>query len=80
MYRRRIRIATTAPGGTLPATALNAAADAIDNAVSYPGNPGNVQTLGGLVEHVYIEPDIKPYEGLLQEKSILVAVVGMLVP
>ncbi len=70
-----------APNGpTLPATAVNAAADAIDNAISYPGNPDNVQTLGGLVEHVYIEPDIKPYEGLLQDKSVLIAVVAMLVP
>jgi hypothetical protein len=67
-------------GGRLPATAINAAADAIDDAISNPGNPQNTQTLGGLVEHVYIEPDMKPYEGLLQEKSLLVSVVGMLIP
>lgn len=71
---------STTDSGTLPATMVNAAADAIDNAITYPGNPDNVQTLGGLVEHVYIEPDIRPYEGLLQEKSVLVSVVGMLVP
>lgn len=70
----------TDSSAVLPATAVNAAADAIDNAISYPGNPDNVQTLGGLVEHVYLEPDLHPYEGLLQEKSVLVAVVGMLVP
>ena len=64
----------------LPATMVNAAADAIDAAITQPGNPQNTQTLGGLVEHVYIEPEVKPYEGLLQEKSILVAVVGMLIP
>lgn len=66
--------------GPLPATMVNTAADAIDRVISTPGNPDNVQTLGGLVEHVYIEPDIKPFEGLLQEKSVLVAVVGMLIP
>lgn len=70
---------TTQPG-VLPATLINAAADAIDDVVSNPGNPSNVQTLGGLVEHVYIVPDIKPYEGLLQDKSVLVAVVAMLIP
>jgi hypothetical protein len=65
--------ASETPQVALPATA-------IDNIVSEPGNPGNVQTLGGLVEHVYIEPAIEPFEGLLQEKSALVAVVRMLVP
>jgi hypothetical protein len=69
------------PGtGPLPATAINTAADAIDDAISNPGNPQNTQTLGGLVEHVYIEPDIRPYEGLLQEKSVLVSVVSVLIP
>ena len=64
----------------LPATAINNAADVIDDIVSEPANPANVQTLGGLVEHVYIEPSIESFEGLLQEKSILVATVAMLVP
>lgn len=64
----------------LPATLLNTAADIIDDIVSNPGNPGNVQTLGGLVQHVYIEPDIKPYEGLLQQKSVIVFALGILVP
>jgi hypothetical protein len=72
--------ATTDSTAVLPVTAVSAAADAIDNAIIYPGNPDNAQTLGGQVEHVYVEPDIKPYEGLLQEKSVLVAVVGILVP
>lgn len=72
--------ASTQGDGTVPATAINAVADAIDNVITVPTNPDAVQTLGGQVEHVYIEPDIKPYEGLLQEKSVLVAVVSMLVP
>lgn len=69
---------TNSGAGQLPATMLNAAADAIDNAI-HPA-PGYVQTLGGLVEHVYIEPDIRPYEGLLQDKSVLVAAVAALIP
>lgn len=64
----------------LPATAINAAADVIDDVICTPGNPQNVQSLGGLVEHVYIEPSMEPYEGLLQEKSVLVAHIAMLVP
>lgn len=72
--------AVSDPTAVLPATLVNAAADAIDNAISYPPNPSNVQTLGGLVEHVTVEPDIHPYEGLLQNRSILVAVVKILVP
>lgn len=72
--------ASETPQASLPATAINNAADVIDDVISEPGNPANVQTLGGLVEHVYIEPQIEPFEGLLQEKSALVAVVRMLVP
>ena len=68
------------PTSTLPATLLNAAADIIDDIVSEPGNPANTQTLGGLVEHVYIEPTVENYEGLLQSKGVLVAHVAMLVP
>lgn len=63
---------------SVPASAINAAADALDNAI-HP-QPGFVQTLGGLVKHTYIEPDIKPFEGLLQDRSILVATVAMLIP
>lgn len=72
--------AQTNGDGSIPATMVNVMADAIDNAITVPTNPDAVRTLGGQVEHVYIEPDIKPYEGLLQEKSVLVAVVSMLVP
>ena len=72
---------TTAPGAaTLPATMLNNAMDIIDQVITEPLNPGNTQTLGGLVQHVYASPMVDNYEGLLQEKSILVAQVEMLIP
>ncbi len=64
----------------IPATAINAALDALDTVISFPGNPANVQTLGGQVEHVYIEPDVRPFEGLLQDRSLFVATVAILIP
>lgn len=63
----------------LPAAEVNAAADVIDDVLT-PSNPQNVITLGGLVEWVRIQPNMSPYEGLLQEKSVLVANIAMLVP
>lgn len=75
--------ASETPATSLPATAINAASDVIDQVVNDPDaptNPGAVQTLGGLVQHVYLEPTLEPFEGLLQEKSVLVASVAMLVP
>lgn len=71
---------STQEGGPLPATMINYAADAIDNAVTKRVNPQNIQTLGGLVQHVYIAPTINPFEGLLQQRSVVVATVEMLVP
>lgn len=72
--------ASETPSTSLPATAIDQAADVIDEVISAPPNPGNVQTLGDLVEHVYIDPQMEPFEGLLQEKSALVAMVRMVVP
>jgi hypothetical protein len=43
-------------------------------------NPGNTQTLGGLVEHVYIEGDVEIADALLQEKSIFVVPLTILIP
>ena len=64
----------------LPATLLNSAMDILDDIVTQPGTPNNVQTLGGLVEHVYIAPTVDYAEGLLQETSMFVATVEILIP
>jgi len=61
-------------------TACNAGLDAIDDAININPNPGNVQTLGGLVEHVYTEGAVQLDEGLLQEFSIVAVPVTMLIP
>jgi hypothetical protein len=71
----------TADGGsTVPATACNAGLDAIDDAINLTGNPGNVQTLGGLVEHVYTEGAVDIAEGLLQDFSVVAVPVTILIP
>jgi hypothetical protein len=71
---------TADPGNSLPATACNAGLDVIDDVINLPPNPGNVQTLGGLVEHVYIEGDVSTAEGLLQDHSIVVVPITILIP
>lgn len=66
-----------------PATLLNSLMDVIDDVIEIPGNPGNVQTLGGLVEHVYLEGEVQIIEGQLgtgENASVLVVPVTMLIP
>jgi hypothetical protein len=66
--------------GTLPATACNAGLDAIDDAINVNPEPGNVQTLGGLVEHVYTEGAVAIAEGLLAEFSIVAVPITIVIP
>jgi hypothetical protein len=72
-------INTAQGSGTVPATLMNGAMDAIDNLFNTPA--GLVQTLGGLVEHVYVaDGEVRFYEGLLQDKSPVVIPIRILVP
>jgi hypothetical protein len=72
---------STAQGtGALPATQCNNALDAIDYCINIPGNPANTQTLGGLVQHVYIEGEVTIDEGLLQETSVVVVPITIVIP
>ena len=64
----------------LPATACNTGLDVIDDVLNQPGNPGNVQTLGGLVEHVYLEGEVVTGEGLLQDYSVVGVPITILIP
>lgn len=66
--------------GELPATACNTGLDVIDDVLNLPDNPGNVQTLGGLVEHIYLEGEVSIAEGLLQEFSIVTVPITILIP
>ena len=68
------------PLSQLPATLLNTAMDILDDVITKPGTPGNAQTLGGIVEHVYITPIVDYAEALLQDTSMLVATVEILIP
>lgn len=66
-----------------PSTLLNNMMDVLDSLLENPGNPGNAQTLGGLVEHVYLEGEVKIIEGQLgtgENASVLVAPITMLIP
>jgi len=66
-----------------PATKLNAMMDVLDTVIETPGNPANVQSLGGLVEHVYIEGEIHMTEGSIgtnQNVSVMEVPITMLLP
>lgn len=69
-----------APNQNFNATGINALMDVIDDVLTTVNNPGNTQTLGGLVEHVYIEGDVEIADALLQEKSIFVVPLTILIP
>jgi hypothetical protein len=71
---------TAAPAEQLPSTALNVLLDVLDDVLAKPANGSYVQTLGGLVNHVYIEGEIQIAEGLLQPKSIVAIPITMLIP
>lgn len=68
------------PDGIPPATLINTLMDVIDDVLTTVNNPSNAQTLGGLVEHVYIEGDVEIAEPLLQEKGIFVVPLTILIP
>ena len=68
---------------SLPATLINNMLDVLEAVIEQPGNPGFVQRLGGLVEHVYMEDNPKIIEGQLgsgENASVLVAPITILLP
>ena len=71
---------TSQPNAVLPATLINALMDTVDEVIENPGNPSNTQTLGGLVEHVYLEGEVQIFEGYLQDKSIVLIPLTILLP
>ena len=73
-------VATADQNITLPATLANLVADVLDDALNTNNGPGNNQTLGGLCEHVWTEGSVVTDEGLLQNKSIVVFPVHILIP
>ncbi len=72
--------ATGQPDAVLPATLINNLLDVVDEVIEQPGNPANTQTLGGLVDHVYLEGQVEIYEGYLQDKSIVLVPLTIMLP
>ena len=60
-----------------PGPLLNPLLDAVCTALA-PNTPDNVQTLGGLVQHCWIEGDIKTDEGTLGEQGVAIVPVRIL--
>lgn len=69
------------PGGltVVHATDLNAVIDAALTKLA-PAFPGEKQTLGGLVEDVYVEGQIEMYEGVLQDRAVAVLPITVVAP
>jgi len=63
----------------LQSTIINTVLDVIDDVMTAT-NPSGAVTLGGLVEHVYIDGRVIIDEGLLQSKSISVIPITILIP
>jgi hypothetical protein len=64
----------------IPSIALNGLLDAIDAAMQpNPGDPLNNQTLGGLVEHAWINGETLIFEGTLQGQSVAIVPIQMYV-
>jgi len=58
---------------------LNGLLDAVEAALA-PNPVTNVQTLGGIVDHAWIEGRIEVFEGPLGERAAAILTVNMLIP
>lgn len=65
--------------GVIPITQLNNILDLIDNALKPTSSPTNKQTLGGLVEHCWIDGSIETDEGTLGNQSIAIVPISILI-
>lgn len=65
--------------GEVPATQINNILDAVDAALAPDPQTLNKQTLGGLVEHCWIDGSIDTDEGLLGNQAVAIVPIRMLV-
>lgn len=65
--------------GDVPSVTVNRILDELDEVLRPPVGPAFKQTLGGLVEHCWIEGEIHTDEGWLGLQSIAVVPIRMLV-
>lgn len=63
----------------IPSAAINNILDELDAALAPPAGPSFKQTLGGLVEHCWINGDIETDEGTLGVQSVAIVPISMLV-
>lgn len=63
----------------VPSAAVNNLLDEMDAALAPPPGPGFKQTLGGLVEHCWVNGEIVTDEGTLGNQSVAIVPVRMLV-
>lgn len=62
----------------IPSQLLNPLLDAVEAALAPEAGPENVQTLGGLVSHCWIEGDIETSEGLLGDQEVAIVPINFL--
>lgn len=65
--------------GAIPATETNAILDAVQAAFT-PDGPEDLQTLGGLVHHAWIDGAIDKFQGDLDGQTMIVVPISMFVP
>lgn len=65
--------------GEIPSTAINQILDALDAALKPPAGPSFKQTLGGLVEHCWIDGEIQTDEGTLGNQAVAIVPIRLLV-
>lgn len=65
-------------GGQTPGPLLNALLDAVTAAIAPDNAIENVQTLGGIVEHCWIEGSIETDEGTLGDQAVAIVPIYIL--
>lgn len=63
-----------------PSTLLNPLLDSVEATLAPDDGSNQVQTLGGLVSHCWIEGQIEIFEGVLGDQAVAIIPVSILVP
>lgn len=74
-----ILMMNVADPNVVPASLFNPVVDALCVKLA-PVPPSDVQTLGGLVQHCWIEGDVEIYDGSITDQAICVVPIVILVP
>lgn len=65
--------------GAVHSTQLNELVDEVLTRIA-PSLPGQKQTLGGLVEDVYVEGEVEIYEGVLADRAVAIVPLTIVAP